>query len=170
MAIFYTLNVSVQDGILPKPHTSVISINWRGDEAAAWNSSNLKFVSDALLPIIDDMIDGKIVSASWSFAPVLPSGLKAAADVNSDVEEGALFMFQSLYPYKTRVRIPTFKEGQMLEASKQVDVANAEVDAFLGAMIDGFDDTTLDFNPADSRGEKVTLLLSAVDAFQKDRG
>lgn len=170
MPAFFTFNVSIQDGILPKPHTSTVSINFQGGETLAWNADNLQDVSDWLLPIIDDMIDGKIVSASWNYVPALVGGLKADADVNSDVEEGALFMFQSLYPYKTRVRIPTFKESQMLESSKQVDVANTEVAAFIAAMVDGFDIVTLDFNPADARGEDVTALISAVDAFQKDRG
>lgn len=166
----YTLSITVQDGILPKPHKSTVQINFTGAAVATWNATQLQAVADATLPIVDDLITGKIVGAGWTFTPTIVSGLRAEADENSDVEEGALFIFQSVYPYKTRVRIPTFNETFMLPASKQVDLTATEVIAFTDLMVDGLIISLVGFDPSDSRAVAITSLVSAVDAFQKDRG
>jgi len=170
MALVWTLNVTVADGILPKPHLSTISINFTGATVAAWNSGNLQAIVDEYLPLIDDLIDGKIVGAGWVLTSTLPSGMKAAAEEFSDVEEGARFTFTTLIPFKTSLRLPTFKESKMLPNSKQVDLTDGGVIAFVDAMEDGVTISTVNFHPADARGEQVTVLASARDAFQKDRG
>lgn len=157
-----TLNFAIRDG---KGAKSTIGIYLPDDQTLV---SVQEFV-DLFAPIIDDITDGVIDGVSLSVGMVLPAGLAASAGANSDVEEGARFIFASEGGYRTSVRIPTFPETKILAGSRNVSLVDVDVDAFVDAMIDGLLVTAGQAEPSDYRGEDVVSLVSAIESFQRSR-
>lgn len=125
--------------------------------------------SDLMAPIIEDLIDGAITGVTVAIGLTLPVGLNATPGANSDVEEGARFIFASVNGYSTAVRIPTFKEALISPNSKAVDQTEAAVIAFVDAMVDGLAAGLGTAEPTDYRGDDIVGLTSANESFQRTR-
>lgn len=97
------------------------------------------------------------------------SGLSNNAMVaNSDVEEGAQFMFRTAGGFVSRIRLPTFLETLLIANSNQVDLSQTAVSNF----VDFMDGTTgLGFlgSPTDYREDDIVTLTSALESFRKSR-
>lgn len=127
--------------------------------------ANAQTFLTAHAPLLDALILGQIERVGICASGVLPGGLRAVPVEGSDVEEGALFMYNSVGGYKTRVRIPTFNEAKMLVGTQRVDLTDADVIAFNAAMISPL----ATFSASDYRGADIISLRSAVDSFQRSR-
>jgi len=162
----FTLNLVIQD---EKGLKSTVSINFDGtnDEIAL---ADLEWATGQVAPIVEDLITGAIVGVGWTYTPAFPSGLRAAPLADSDVEEGGKFIFTSTPPYITSVRIPTLDETLVVNPTKDINLANAAVIAFVNLMEDGLTHVALPMPVTDYRGEDVTVLKSAREQFGKDRG
>lgn len=121
---------------------------------------------NSLLALIDPLISGRIVRAGLCYAIALPGGLTGTANALSDVEEGAKFSFISTAPFKTGFRIPTFNETLLLSGTKQVDITDTDVDAFVDMIVAGNGTVA----PVDGRDADITALNYAREQFVKDRG
>lgn len=115
---------------------------------------------------IDALIHGQIVSVDicipFDFSGL---GLKTAPDANSDVEEGALFGFVDALGLTYRQRLPTFSEAFILANSRNVDLANAAVQAYTDGIITGFSTVA----PTTQSGSDLTALRDAKEQFVKNR-
>jgi hypothetical protein len=127
--------------------------------------ANAQTFLTAHAPLLDALILGVIERVGICASGTLPGGLRTTPIVNSDVEEGARFIYNSVGGYKTSVRLPTFNEAMMLSGSQRVDLADADVLAFNVAMTDPL----ATFSACDYRGADIVSLRSAVDSFQKSR-
>lgn len=134
-------------------------------------ANTLEFAQDMAL-LIDAIVNGKITHIGACYQVTLPGGLKAAAVANSDVEEGARFSFATSGGHFTRMRLPTFKETLLSPASKDVNLTDADVAAFVNAMISGIAEPApaQTLIPCDSRAEDITAISTARELFVKDRG
>lgn len=125
--------------------------------------------------LIDPLIRGAITRIGLAFLVDLPSsGIKSAPIADSDVEEGARFQFRTENGFQTGMRIPTFNEAKVNVGSDTVDISDAQVASFINAMLTGIDidpsPTEQLVRPTDKRGELLTLLNFAREAFQSSRG
>lgn len=121
--------------------------------------------------LIDALIKGQVTSVGLCYEVTLPAGIKATPDADSDVEEGALFIWGTELGHTTKMRLPTFDETYIVAGSKQVDLAAAAVAAFTGVITAGtpvVGAATVPFT--DTRDEDITTLRSAREMFVKDRG
>jgi hypothetical protein len=136
--------------------------------------TNVITFAGQMASLIDDLIGGAITRIGVALLVDLPAGLKASPSALSDVEEGARFQFRTDGGFFTSLRIPTFLEGLINAGSKDVDLTDTAVAAFVNAMEDGIDvdagAPTVLVAPSDKREEDVTVLESAKEQFLSSRG
>lgn len=125
------------------------------------------------IPIIIALINGKVESVNLcaNLSGLLAGQGGNVADPNSDVEEGALFLYEVLGGYAARNRVPTFDEALLISGSTQVDRAAQPVIDFEAMMevglsvLDGTGATvTQQFT--DYRGTDIIELEDAYESFQ----
>lgn len=115
--------------------------------------------------LLDAVIGGMITGMSATRNFTVPGAAKQAPQAASDVEEGALFIFNTVGGHQTRFRVPTFLETKVASDSRLVNQADAAVAPLINAMIAGLAGTL----PSDARDEDITSISSAKELFQKSR-
>jgi len=120
--------------------------------------------------LIDSCIGGQIVRCGLIVDVDLDAGIKTTPDIDSDVEEGAQFIWKSETNHNTGTRIPTFLESKINNTLRTVDMTDADVIALNDAIIDGIEVTAprvIEFQ--DNRGDDITFIQSAREHFVKSR-
>lgn len=97
------------------------------------------------------------------------SGLKSAPVLGADVEEGARFQFSTDVDTRTGFRIPGFDEVFVAPDSRNVLLADPDVDALVQRMISGLTFLITNVSPSDNAGNDVVTVFSARESFQKSR-
>lgn len=122
--------------------------------------------------LIDPLIRGQITSVGVGVALDLPGALKDAPLATSDVEEGAEFSFLTTggAKHNTGFRIPTFDETFLVSGTREVDTANATVDALVDRITEGFTAGLVNVSPSNLYGEDIVSLDSARESFTSSRG
>lgn len=120
----------------------------------------------SMTPLILALINGGLVSVgvSINLDEILGVGDGTAA-INSDVEEGARFQFETNGGYPTSLRLPTFDEAKLLPGTNQVNQVDVDVIAFNLAMLTGIGATS----PCDKRGDDITGITFEREDFQSSR-
>lgn len=118
--------------------------------------------------LINALITGVITRIGVAFTVALPGGLRTVPVAGSDTEEGALFQFRTELGNYTSTRLPTFDETLIQSNSRAVDTEDADVTAFITAMVTGIDVTPV-VAPSDKREEDIIGLASALEDFQSSR-
>lgn len=156
----WTVVITVKDA---KGAKSTIQVSFPG---ATLLGAIITFMQN-FLPLLDVIIGGQILSYSANFnvSDLGTYGLKGAPAANTDVEEGALFVWTSENGFLSRNRYPTFLETKILAGTRQVNVADTDVAAVINDMVAGVGGTA----PSDGRGDDITALSSAKEMFQKSR-
>lgn len=165
-----TFTVVIEDG---KAKRSTLKMNAEVLDGADYAAGKTyESMGDNLLQDLEPIIDGRIVSAQW----IIPVGFDftpQVADPNSDVEEGATFLFETADGYSTRMRIPTFKEALLVAGSRAVDLTASAVQDWVNTIIDGPDSLAGipedRINMTTNRGEDITLLRAAYEVFKASR-
>lgn len=157
------LNFTVTDG---KGATSLVTFNLEDGFSVA----DYTELATALLATLKNISTGAYIKASLCVGLALV-GLETQQDagVQSDVEEGARFIWQSDPNFSTRVRLPTFDEALIVANSREVDIANPTVDSFLGDIEDGITTAGGVIGFTDYRGADIIALRSALESFQRSR-
>lgn len=120
--------------------------------------------------LIDAIIRGRIVDVSVGIGVEnLPGTWKAAALPTADVEEGARFSWRTALGSLPSFRLPTFDEDLMLAGTREVDLADADVDAFVDRITAGLTQGLINVSPSDDRGEDITVLDYARESFTNSR-
>lgn len=95
--------------------------------------------------------------------------LKGAPVLGADVEEGARFQFATGTDTRTGFRIPGFDEVFVAPDSRNVLLADPDVDALVQRIISGQTVLLVNVSPSDNAGNDVTTVFSARESFQKSR-
>ena len=127
----------------------------------------------AVLEAVFQFTDCAIVGAkmtedmSWALTDHMSNDVLEGADV----EEGALFVFRAANNKPVEMRIPAVREDCYLAGTKQVDLANGNIDAFVDLMINGYNSVEFgEARPCDKRGNDITSLDSAKEQFKPRKG
>lgn len=131
--------------------------------------ADAKLWAAEMAKLLNPLITGAITKISISLDVALPAGIRAAAASGSDVEEGGRFQFGVTGGFYTAMRLPTFLESKVNAGSKDVNIADAAVAAYITAMTTGIDLTAAGgsgvVQPCDKRGADTVSLKSAVEQF-----
>jgi len=156
-----SLVFTITDGKTPGK-TSNVLINI----PTATTVANATTFAQTVAALIDALISGIITHIGLCYQVALPGGLSTTPNAFSDVEEGAVFSFNTAAGVPTKFRLPTFNETAILSGTKVVDIADPDVAALITAMVTGSGGVA----PVDSRDSDVTALRYAREMFTKDRG
>lgn len=136
--------------------------------------ADVEIFAGQMAALIDTLITGYISRIGIVYQVALPAGIAAAASANSDVEEGARFQFRTTNGFFSGLRLATFNESRIVSGSKDVDTVDADVAAFVTAMVTGIDLSGAGgsgtIQPSDSRNEDLTALEFAREQFLSSRG
>lgn len=121
--------------------------------------------------LIDTLISGQLYRFGIVADEIFTSGVKTAPEDGSDVEEGGRFQFVTDEGHFTSLRLPTFREEYIVPETRNIDTADADVLAFVTAMIDGIDlaGALPVVAPSDARDEDIDGLSSAKESFTASR-
>jgi hypothetical protein len=155
---------SVQDA---KGKISTVKINFPSNVDIGQVAS---FAGDTAT-MINNIIKGRIVDAGIGLAVDLSGAtIRSAPDPDSDVEEGARFQFEAASGAITGFRLPTFDEAKLVAGTKNVDLADTDVDTFVDRILAGKTTGLVNASPSDDRGSDIVNLASARENFQSSRG
>lgn len=137
----------------------------------SYNFGDVRLFAEQSAARINQLITGKIVRIGIGFTVDLPSGLRAVAAANSDVEEGARFQFRTAGGYHTAMRLPTFDESYIVPGTREVDLTDADVTDFTDSMVTGAPVVALGgvLSPSDTRDDDIVELKAARESFQSSR-
>lgn len=116
---------------------------------------------------IDALIKGQIVAYGISLVLdlALIAGIKTAPAADSDVEEGARFLFSVAGGGGTDFRLPTFDETFIQPGTNLVDTANAAVVSLVDRVIAGRTLGLINVSPSNMYGSDIVALESAIESF-----
>jgi hypothetical protein len=160
------INFALRDA---KGATSIHTVNL----ADTVSLDNVVAFVEEFYEILDDLtgcaIDGATLSIS--VPPAVGNSIKATPVANSDVEEGATFIYVTEGGYTTRARVPGFLETLIVAGSQSVDQDAAAVLAYLAAVVGGLSVGTpaVTVEPTDYRGDDIQSLKTARESFTKTR-
>lgn len=133
---------------------------------SATTIANATTFAQAFGEVIDALIKGLITSVDLCIGLDISAwDLKAAPDASSDVEEGAAFTYTDALGLLFRQRLPTFDETFVLAGTRQVDLANAGVQAYTDLITAGNGTVS----PTAQAGSDLTDLVTAKEQFVKNR-
>lgn len=120
--------------------------------------------------MVNNLIKGKIISAGIALIVDLAGAtIRATPDPDSDVEEGAKFLWNAASGAITGFRLPTFDEAKLSAGSNAVDLTDADVDTFHDRIIEGRTIALTNVSPSDDRGSDIESIRSALEAFTATR-
>lgn len=127
--------------------------------------------ANAYAILLDPLIAGAITRIGIVQTVPVPGSVKASAEANSDVEEGARFQFRTENGFYTSMRLPTFRESFIIAGSNKVNTAATEVASYVTAMVTGLATPVAGgtVTPSDKRGEDIIALSNAVEQFVSSR-
>lgn len=156
----WTINFTFRDD---ENNSSVVSINFADSIVTA----NLASAASAFLVVLGPLTDAAFVKATVS--RVLLTG-SAAPVSGSDIEIGARFIWAQVGTAKrTLQKIPAFVRSKLIPTTKNVDLTDADVAAFVTAMEDGLTAVSL-FEPTNDDGDaSIDAIVTAQETYEKAR-
>lgn len=163
----FTILYSIQD---EKGKVSTTEVKLPGATAYA----DVQIFAAQMAPLIDALVTGGITRIGITENVALPAGLTTAPAANSDVEEGGKFQFRTDGGYFTGLRLPTFDESLVNTGSRDINLEDTDVAAFVNAMKTGIDLSGAGgsgtIQPSDYRDDDIVSLEFAREQFQSSRG
>lgn len=157
----WSVNLTVADG---ENHTSVVKYNFQDGLTLA----QLDAIAPVLAGIVQDTINGAVRKVTvhrtvWESDAITPDG-------QSEVEMLGRFIWNVSNTSKNLMNnLPTFPKTKILPNSDQIDRTDADVDAYITAMEDGFDVSGTLYQPQDTEGRDVNAILTSTEAYAKKR-
>lgn len=158
--LYYTIQDSDGD-------TSVVEIPIPTTTAVA----NLIGAVTAMAGLINPLTNGGLVAAGVRLEVDLSGTWGPVAALIADVQEKGEFAFRGENGFLKRLNIPAFLETLFTGAgsTKQIDLGDTDVAAFVTAMEDGFVVGGATIQPVDVRGDDLETLEYAVENWGKRR-
>jgi hypothetical protein len=124
--------------------------------------------------IINPLINGTLLRAGITIEIDIAGFTNAAANVLSDVQEKAEFVFRAVGGFIKRISLPTFVETFFTGAGagKEVDVTQSEVTAFNTLMTGGFHEaivSTDPLTPITDHAEDVVSFVAGHQSWGRNR-
>lgn len=119
---------------------------------------------------LDSVISGRVEAINLTLSADLPAGIKAAPTLDSDVEEGALFIYRTAGGYTVKQRIPTILES-MINPGGGADFIGSVDLADLSTMMTQPGDLPSNWTigPTDYRGDDIVARVDAYEDFKRSR-
>lgn len=134
--------------------------------------TDARLFAQQLIPLVEPLVNGALRDARLS-VPVPFTPFAATASI-SDVQEKARFALRTANGFLKSISLPSVVESIFSPGTKNVDTTDTDVAAFVAALVDGIDLTGVGgsgtVQPCDVRGEDLTELESAVEAWGRSRG
>lgn len=120
--------------------------------------------------VVGAVIGGTIKAVSAVLSCPLPATLGAGSG-DADIEEGALFIFETAGGFKTRFRVPTYTETRFVAGSRLVDETDANFILLRDFMLTGWAATTstTTITPTDARDDDVSAFDKGYEQFRASR-
>jgi hypothetical protein len=136
--------------------------------------SSLAFALKYGWDIINPLLNGTLVNCGVTIEVDISGFTNASADVLSDVQEKAEFVYRAVGGFLKRISLPTFIETYFTGsgAGKEVDVTQSAVTAFNLLMTGGFHEaivSTEPITPTTDHGEDLVSFLEGHQAWGKNR-
>lgn len=112
-------------------------------------------------PLLDAIIDGKIVEMEYAVSLVLPGGLKASPVTDCEVQKGAQVSFLTSSRYKWGVYLPSVTPA--LFTGDDLELADTDVAALLDAYVTGLSGTL----PTNGFGFDIGTVSRGKKSFRK---
>lgn len=160
MPVPYSITLSISDA---KGDQSLVTIPVSSSETVV----NVIDFAEAIIPLIQPLVTGALRAAEVSI-PVAFTPWPAVASV-ADVQEKARFAFRTANGFLKHLSLPTFLESLFTPGSRDVDLADTNVAAFVTAMVDGLSVNATTVEPTDTRDEDITELEAASEAWGRAR-
>jgi len=141
-----------------------------GDDSYTLNS--VDGAARAFIPILRNLMNGGIKGGSISLA-IDTSALYTSfpsipiPDPDSDIEEGGEFVFYDAERHIFRNRIPTFDEALILTGTRQIDILDSRVVAYLDLILSGLAVGLDEYFVTGIRGQQIASNKSAEEDFNK---
>jgi hypothetical protein len=120
----------------------------------------------SLAELLDPLITGRIAAINVTSRVALPGTLKTMAELNSDVEEGAKFIFRTAGGFTLPMRVPTFDEALTLpDGTVDITVSVSDFSAMLTQPEELPANWVID--PCDSRGDSIAARTAAREDFRR---
>lgn len=140
---------------------------------SAVTMTNLQEIGERWVEDVDNVTGCRIVNAQINFVVDISDpglNLKAVADPNTDVEEGARFSFRTALGFLTEFRIPGFLETLYQVGSSVVDILAPSVAEIIADVVSGIlYAPLLDIDGSDNRGEDIVALDAANEQHVSQR-
>lgn len=147
----------------------------RLDDSDFTAGATYESMADNIMQDFFPLIDGRIVNAHVKIPISIDTGVVDQTGrplANSDVEEGAIFVFRTESGHPVRMRVPTFKESLFIPDTQDV-LIDGVVETFVDTIINGPDAIAGvgedRFNVTDNRGSDIVQLEKARDSFTRTR-
>ena len=137
---------------------------------ATVNLLNIPEIVADLGAMIVPMLYGDIISAGMRVEVSVSGFASGIAGTLADVAEKAKFVFRGVNGFLKSLSLPAVSED-IINTTGDVDLTDPNVAAFVTAMEDGWllDDATTLVQPCDIRGDDLVTLVSAEEAFGRNR-
>lgn len=122
----------------------------------------------AVAALINPLVTGGLRTAGFSVEIDVPTWGPGAI-IPSDVQEKAEFVFRGVNGFPKRLNLPTFDEAFFTALSKDVDLSDPDVTAFVDFMTDGITAGGSLVQPTDIRGDDLVTLEKATENWGKRR-
>lgn len=119
--------------------------------------------------LLDVLIGGQIIDCFISIPISIVGWTNQVPQVDSDVEEGCRFIWDTASGAPTDFRVPTFRES-LLDDDGVLDEVDTDVDAFVQRIISGKTLGLVNVSPSDAYGSDITALLAGQEDFLSSRG
>jgi len=162
MGLAVSLRFDIQDGSGKKSFTKIhVPLGFA-------ISDYLEFAV-SMAQIIADLNNGIVTRAGLCIGLDLSTAtLKTDADYDSDVTDKGAFGFDtSALGFYKNMFIPTLDELKVVDNTDTIDVLDTDVQAFLGAMLDGIVVTGGTIQPTDWRGNDITAVRYNKEQFRR---
>ena len=130
--------------------------------------TNVSGYVNAMSSILEDLINGTLVEAGFAVS-VAVTPWQLAAPI-SDVQEKARFVFRGVNGFLKSISLPAVLESIFSPGSREVNQADPAVAAFITAIVDGVEVGGEDIEATDIRGDDLTNLVQATEAWGRMRG
>lgn len=123
--------------------------------------ANLQTFNTSFAPLLDAVVDAKLIGASVTVQIALPGGIKTDAVVGNTVHEGGLMSFNAANTiYKPSYFIPSLENGGF---AGDVVLDSGEYATLWAAFVSGLST----FQPSDKYANDLTSLIGGVRKFRK---
>lgn len=138
------------------------------DIPSATTLTNVVTLIPLVAELIQPLVSGGLQSAGFTVEVDVSAGFGVVAQLVSDVQEKAEFVFNTVGGFIKRLNLPTVLESIFVPGSAQVDTSDADVAAFVDFMTDGITAGAL-IQPVDSRNADILTLRAARENWGKRR-